>query len=107
MHVGVIGATGNIGQRVAAEASRRGHHVTGFTRDTSRPHPELPVATWKSIDVLDPASVTVAIGGLDVLVSAFGPGNAARDFDDTIRRSIADPSIYGQVANALLKGLDE
>src|ERR687887_2282204 len=102
MRVGVIGATGNVGQRVVAEAARRGHDVTGFTRDTSRPHPELPVATWKSLDVLDPASVAAAIGRLDVLVSAFGPGNAARDFDDTMRRSIVDPSIFARVAKALL-----
>ena len=107
MHIGVIGATGNVGRRVAAEAARRGHHVTGFTRDASRPHPEVPVATWKSIDVLDAESATAAIGGLDVLVSAYGPGNAGQDFDDTMRRSIDDPSTFARVATTLLKGLDD
>jgi uncharacterized protein len=33
MNIGIIGATGNIGQRIAAEALSRGHQVTGFTRD--------------------------------------------------------------------------
>lgn len=45
MHVGAIGATGSIGQRIIADAARRGHHATGFTRDTSQAHPELPVAS--------------------------------------------------------------
>jgi uncharacterized protein len=33
MKIVVIGATGNIGQRVAKEALRRGHEVTGAVRD--------------------------------------------------------------------------
>jgi putative NADH-flavin reductase len=33
MKIGIIGATGNIGQRVLREAVERGHQVTGFTRD--------------------------------------------------------------------------
>lgn len=33
MKLVVFGATGNVGQRVAAEALRRGHEVTGVVRD--------------------------------------------------------------------------
>jgi putative NADH-flavin reductase len=106
MRIGVVGATGNIGRCVVAEAARRGHQVTGFTRNPSEVGHDLPVAIWKGIDVLDPVSVTGAISDLDVLVSTFQPGNAARDFDDTVRRSIADPTVYVRAATALLRGLD-
>ncbi|WP_028922762.1 NAD(P)-dependent oxidoreductase [Pseudonocardia acaciae] len=106
MRIGVIGASGNIGQRVVAEALRRGHQVTGFTRPASTP-PDGPAGvTWRALDVLDPASVTPAIAGLDVLVSAYQPGNAANDLDDTVARSIADPSVYVTAARSLLTAME-
>ncbi|MFF9853583.1 NAD(P)H-binding protein [Streptomyces litmocidini] len=61
---------------------------------------------WASIDVLDPPSITAVLPGLDVLISAFQPGNAARDIADTVRRSIADPTVYASAARALLKALE-
>jgi putative NADH-flavin reductase len=39
MNIGIVGATGNIGQRVVAEAVERGHQVTalrGMPRDSRR-----------------------------------------------------------------------
>jgi uncharacterized protein len=105
MRIGVIGATGNLGLRVVAEAVGRGHQVRAFTRDlTTDSH--RPDVEWAAIDVLDPGSVTAAIGGLDVLVSSYQPGNGAKDFDDVLRRSIKDPSGYVTAAKALLKGLN-
>jgi hypothetical protein len=106
MHIGVIGASGNIGRRVVAEAAGRGHHVRAFTRDLATAAGPSPSVAWAAIDVLDPASVTAAISGLDVLVSTYQPGNASRDFEDVMRRSISDPSAYVKAANALLTGLD-
>lgn len=106
MRIGVIGATGNIGQRVVAEAVRRAHSVVGLSRDPSRADSSLGVDAWRAVDVLDPAGVVAAIGNLDVLVSTFQPGNAARDFNDAIRRSIADPSVYVRSAKALLSALE-
>ncbi|MGP4103708.1 NAD(P)H-binding protein [Nonomuraea sp. KM90] len=38
----VFGATGVIGSRVVAEAARRGHQVTAFTRDAARVPSEVP-----------------------------------------------------------------
>lgn len=105
MHIGVIGATGNIGRRVIAEALERGHQVTAFSRDSSRITEDRPDIVWSSLDVLDSERVAEAIGGLDVLVSAFQPGNAAHDFADTVKRSIADPSMYSRVAKSLLTAL--
>ncbi|MEV4452751.1 MULTISPECIES: NAD(P)-dependent oxidoreductase [Streptomyces] len=106
MHIGVIGATGTIGSRVVTEALDRGHHVTAFSRDATQIKEDRKNITWKSIDVLDADAVTAAIPGLDVLISGFQPGNAAKDMADTVARSIADPTAYATAARALLKALE-
>ncbi|MGH8148290.1 MAG: NAD(P)H-binding protein, partial [Rhodanobacteraceae bacterium] len=36
MNVVLIGASGRVGSRLLAELLRRGHHVTGIARDTSK-----------------------------------------------------------------------
>lgn len=105
MFIGVIGATGNIGQRVVTEALARGHHVTAFSRDASRATLAHPNLTWASLDVFDSAAVAAQLPGLDVLISCYQPGNAAQDFDDTVARSIADPTVYATVARSLLEAL--
>jgi len=94
MDIGIIGATGNIGQRVVREALGRGHRVTGFTRDPAKLEEADPNISWKAVDVLDADSVRRAIGGLDVLISLYQPGNASKDFGDSVTRAIADPSVY-------------
>jgi len=108
MHIGVIGATGTIGGRVVTEALGRGHHVKAFSRDASKAKTaeQRERITWGSLDILDPASIAGALPGLDVLVSGFQPGNAAKDIADTVRRSIADPTVYATAARALLKALE-
>ncbi|MGE7384813.1 NAD(P)-dependent oxidoreductase [Streptomyces sp. NPDC004126] len=106
MHIGVIGATGGIGSRVVTEALDRGHHVTAFSRDATGIREDRKNITWKSVDVLDAAGIAAVLPGLDVLVSGFQPGNAARDVTDTVRRSIADPAVYATAARALLKALE-
>ncbi|ADD40975.1 NAD(P)-dependent oxidoreductase [Stackebrandtia nassauensis] len=105
MHIGIIGATGNIGQRLVVEALDRGHRVTAFSRDASGIADDRDGVTWRSLDVLDTDAVAKAIGGLDVLISGFQPGNAAKDLDDTLKRSIADPGIYAEVARSLVTAL--
>lgn len=108
MHIGVIGATGTIGSRVVTEALDRGHHVTAFSRDAAQAQSDerRNNLTWTSVDVLDPKSISDVLPGLDVLISGFQPGNAANDFEDTVRRSIADPDVYATAARALLKALE-
>lgn len=105
MHIGVIGATGTIGSRVVSEALGRGHVVTAFSRDASAIQEDRANITWASVDVLDAASVTAVLPGLDVLISGYQPGNAARDLADTVARSIADPTVYARAATALLTAL--
>jgi putative NADH-flavin reductase len=106
MRIGVIGATGTIGSRVVDEALGRGHRVTALSRDTTRIQDDRDGVTWASVDVLDAASIAAVLPGLDVLISGFQPGNAARDFSDTVARSIADPAVYARAATALLTALE-
>jgi hypothetical protein len=110
MNIGVIGATGNIGSRVVDEALARGHTVRAFGRDVAGRAEDRPGISWASLDIFDTVAISHALTHaqprLDVLISAFQPGNAARDFDDTVRRSIADPTVYAKAARALLTALD-
>lgn len=108
MHIGVIGATGTIGSQVVNEALDRGHQVRAFSRDSTREQREERRAdiTWANIDVLDAKSIADVLPHLDVLISGYQPGNAAKDMADTVRRSIADPTVYATAARALLKALE-
>ncbi|SRR6266851_1614402 len=107
MNIGIIGATGNIGQRVFAEAVRRGHQVTAFTREVSRLPKDRNRVTWKAVDVFDVGRLVEAIDGLDVLVSTYQPGNAAQDIKDTLEQSIRNPGLYVAAAKALLKAMEK
>lgn len=106
MQIGVIGATGTIGSRVVSEALSRGHHVTAFSRDAAQITDTRPGIAWQSLDVLDAAGIAAALPGLDVLISSFGPGNAAKDPEDSVQRAIADPGAYLRAATALLTALN-
>jgi putative NADH-flavin reductase len=106
VHIGVIGAAGTIGSRVVSEAVSRGHHVTAFSRDAAQIDDSRDNITWKSLDVLDTAAIAAALPGTDVLISGFGPGNAAKDIADSVALSIADPAIYARAATALVRALD-
>ena len=106
MQIGVIGATGTIGNRVAGEALSRGHRVTAFSRDAAQIADRRENITWKSLDVTDAEGIAAVLPGLDVLISAFGPGNTARDPADAVARAIADPKVYVRAATALLTALE-
>ena len=106
MQIGVIGATGTIGNRVVGEALSRGHRVTAFSRDAAQIADRRENITWKSLDVTDAAGIAAVLPGLDVLISGFGPGNTARDPADAVARAIADPGVYVRAATALLSALD-
>jgi hypothetical protein len=71
MKIAIIGASGKIGSKIAAEAIARGHLVTGIVRN-----PETGIKNdnikWVKADALDTESLTSAIKGHDALISAFG-----------------------------------
>jgi uncharacterized protein len=69
MKIALIGATGNVGSRVAAEALSRGHRVTGISR-----HPEKlaakPGLSAARADAADPDELAKVLAGHDAAVSS-------------------------------------
>ncbi len=73
MNVALIGATGNIGSKIAAELLSRGHTVTAIARNADN----APAGTRvKSADASDPVALAAVLKGHDAVVSAapFAPG---------------------------------
>jgi uncharacterized protein len=107
MRIGLIGASGNIGSRVLAEALGRGHDVIAFTTQGAASRPARPGVQWRELDIFDVDGLVRAIlQRLDVLVSSYHPGNSANDAVDAIGQAIADPSVNDRAAKGLLKALD-
>ncbi|MBP0598188.1 NAD(P)-dependent oxidoreductase [Herbaspirillum sp. LeCh32-8] len=69
MNIALIGASGNVGSRILAEALRRGHKVIAIARDAGKIATADNV-TARSADVKDTASLAAAISGADVVVSS-------------------------------------
>jgi putative NADH-flavin reductase len=92
----VFGATGNVGQRVAAEALRRGHEVTGVVRDPNAVQSPDPRVRLVKGDATNAESVAQLVRGADAVVSAISPRPNAR--------GLPAPSLQ-ENARALTKGL--
>jgi hypothetical protein len=94
MKIVLFGATGHIGQRIVAEALRRGHAVTGVVRDPDKvasPDPRVPLVQG---DATDPDSVARVARGADAIVSAISPrpnprGRAAPSLASAARALLA------------------
>ena len=68
----VVGATGGTGRELVTQALERGYEVTAFVRTPAKlqlTHPRLKIMSG---DVLDAASVDMAVRGQDAVVSALG-----------------------------------
>jgi putative NADH-flavin reductase len=102
MRIGIIGASGNIGSRILAEAATRGHEVMAFTRNGAAGKGP----PWRDLDIFDLPALRAAVASADVIVSSYQPGNAARDLGDAIRSAISDPTAYARAAANLLKALE-
>jgi len=78
MKLVLFGATGNIGQRIIAEALRRGHQVVGVVRDPDAvrsPDERVPLVRG---DATDAKVVATIARGADAIVSAISPRPNAR-----------------------------
>jgi putative NADH-flavin reductase len=96
MKLVLFGATGNVGQRVAAEALRRGHEVVGVVRDPEAVRsPDARVSLVKG-DATNADSIAKVVRGADAVVSAISPRPNAR--------GLAAPSLEAN-ARALIAGL--
>jgi putative NADH-flavin reductase len=78
MQLVVIGATGNIGQRIAREALRRGHDVVGVVRDPAAVQPPDPRVRLVKGDATSAEDVARVVRGADAVVSAISPRPSAR-----------------------------
>jgi putative NADH-flavin reductase len=96
MKLVVFGATGNVGQRVVAEALRRGHEVVGVVRDPEAVQSPDPRVNLVKGDATNADSVAKVVRGTDAVVSAISPRPNAR--------GLPAPSLSAN-ARALLKGL--
>lgn len=87
LKITVYGGTGNIGQRIVAEALRRGHQVTVVARDPSKLSLKEPGLAAARGDVLDTADVARLATGQDVVISAInnGRGGASEGNDFLVR----------------------
>ena len=73
MKITVLGAAGNVGRRVVAEALARGHAVTAVVRDPAQ-FAELPNAAIACAgDATNPDDVANLTAGQDVVVNATRP----------------------------------
>jgi putative NADH-flavin reductase len=96
MKIIVIGATGNIGRRLAKEALSRGHEVVGVVRDPAAVQsPDSRVRLVKG-DATRAEDVTRVVQGADAVVSAISPRPNAR--------GLPAPSLAAN-ARALIAGL--
>jgi putative NADH-flavin reductase len=87
MKIVVIGNTGNVGKRIVAEALRRGHSVTGITRDASGVPTGDGLKTAVG-DINDPESLASVLRGHDVVISAVPfRSSDPKKLIDAVRRS--------------------
>ncbi|MGA8543279.1 MAG: NAD(P)-dependent oxidoreductase [Thermoplasmata archaeon] len=93
MKVVVFGSGGTLGSRITDELLRRGHTVKAVVRTGSVAPSKRTRSVWVLADVTDPTSVSKAVKGADVVVSAIGPGPGQ------------DPTVVLGAARGLLEGL--
>ncbi len=69
MNIAIIGATGNVGTRLAAELLMRGHKVTGIARHPEKLAPRKGLAV-KAADVNDLDGLAAALAGHNAVISS-------------------------------------
>lgn len=103
MNIVLVGATGNIGGRVLEEALRRGHSVTGITRDPSKlaGREGLQVRKGSSTDAVGFASL---LKGHDVaIISVKWNENDVTRILDSLRKSGVKRCLFVIGAGSLLR----
>src|SRR4051812_32170666 len=96
MQIVLFGSTGNVGQRIAAEALRRGHEVVGVVRDPAAVTSPNPRVRLVKGDATNADSVAEIVRGADAAVSAISPRPNSR--------GLPQPKL-AENARALIAGL--
>lgn len=88
MNIAIIGATGMVGARTAAEAVSRGHQVDAYTRSGKAPEG----TTAHTIDLADTATLVDIVNNHDVTIVAVsaGRGTSAQPVIDAHRAPSTD-----------------
>jgi putative NADH-flavin reductase len=84
--IALIGASGNIGSRILAEASQRGHSVIGIVRNPEKltPQPHLQIVRG---DIANPADLARHLRGADVVVVSVRWADNAPQLLEAVRQS--------------------
>ena len=85
-NIALIGASGNIGSRILAEALARGHAVTGIARHSEKltPQPQLRIAQG---DIANPPDLARHLRGADIVVASVRWSDNASQLLDAVRLS--------------------
>lgn len=94
MNVLLLGASGDVGRRIANELLDRGHAVTGVSRTGSIEGIADDDFSVAEGDATDPDTIADLAAGHDAVVSAVGPSDG-------------DPDVLRETARALVSGLRE
>jgi hypothetical protein len=83
MRLCILGATGNSGRRLVAQALARGHEVTALVR-ASGPMAAAPNLTIRQVDYADRGALQAALGPHDCVVNAAGNVADGARFTDLV-----------------------
>jgi putative NADH-flavin reductase len=103
MRVVLYGATGRAGSRILQELRRRGHRVTGVTRDGKAPS-DFSDVDWKVDDLSSADRIAKTIEGADALVSAYAPPPDATDSLVGVCERLAEAVARGGSGRLLVVG---
>jgi len=99
MKIAIIGATGNAGQRLVDEATRRGHSVTGISRSADQQAPRAGV-TWVKADINDTDDMAAKVKDHDaVILSLRFNGLSSDAVFDVARKADARLLVVGGAAS--------
>lgn len=74
MKILLIGATGNIGQRILKEALSKGYEVTAVQRHPEKLREQHALLTVAKADLLDEIELPSLLNGYNLIISAISAG---------------------------------
>ncbi|MEO1136807.1 MAG: NAD(P)H-binding protein [Pseudomonadota bacterium] len=103
MKIIVFGSTGDVGSRIAKEARRRGHEVTGVVRDEQKLDHLPDGVVGRLLDVNDAKGVAAAAAGNDIVISALRPPEGEESTLPALTKSILN-SVHHSNKRVLIVG---
>lgn len=100
--ISIIGATGYAGTALVAEAARRGHQVTAYSR--TLPEQRLDGVTYVSLDVLEDGALDRAVADADVVLDTLSPRGALEGELERVHLGLATQADAAGVRFGVLGG---